>query len=723
MSSTLGAVSPILALSLLLAVGFAAATLAKRLRFPSVTGYILAGLILGPVGLNVLPADLMEDRLRTFTDIALMLVAFGIGESLDLAQRRRGARLLVRVGLAESIGSFLLAGAGTGLAAWATGAFDVLTTAATCVAAGLIAGAIAVATAPASTIAVIRETGATGPVSRLVLSSVAINNAASITLFGLAVVASRLLLGTAPSSLWLQVTMPFAVTLGSLALGLLVGLMIDLVVHRLSRRSDVLIFALSAVFFCGGAAEYFGFSAMLAGLAAGFAVVNRDRRDVRAFRAINDFEPPIYGVFFALAGAQLHIKELIAGGVVGVVFVLLRAGGKLLGAWLGSRGSQLPPRVRRFFGLGLLSQAGLAIGLAYLVQQDASLSLVRSVLINVVVASVVVNELVGPPLLRLLLVRAGETGAEAPAELPRAPRIAALTDISIVPWTWPKLTPPERPDGTVVFGVGHPRTVRGLARMATLMAHYYGAMPLAVRVTVGEEPEDFWGSELDSQTRALFAEARDEARSMGYLLATSVEFAPTPAIGIVSMAEAERAQAIVLGHPLRGTATEFRRVVDEVAREALCPVVMVKFAGPLHTERILVPITSIDDLEPIRPIVAALASVEYHEITLMCLLPPEAPAAEEAQRQETMKTWMERLQVSAQIVCSVERTEARLPAVLEAAEHHDIVVMAAGTTRGLRRLFFGSLAEDVAARCPRTLLTVRGGLEAATFTERHARRL
>lgn len=702
-----GPVNSILGLSLLLAVGFTAAELAKRIRLPSVTGYIVAGLVLGPVGFDLLPKELVEGRLQTFTDIALMLVAFGIGESLDLRQLRRGARLLVGVVLGTSIACFVLGGLGMGLAAYLTQAFGVLTTWQVCLAAGLLAGSIAVETAPASTIAVIRELSAAGPLSRLVLSSVAMINGASITLFGIVVVVARALLGTAPAQVWLQAVMPLVVILGSLALGLLVGLTIDLVVHRLSRRTDVLVFALGAVFLCGGLADYLGFSSLLAGLAAGAAVVNRDRRDVRAFRAINDFEPPIYAIFFGLAGVQLHLRELVAGGVTAVVFVLARAAGKLLGAWAGARNSQLDPEMKRVFGLGLLSQAGLAIGLAYLVQHDPSLIIVRSLLINVVVASVVVNELIGPPLLRLVLTRAGETAAEAvgPERPPAPPQ--GESDIEVVPWTWPKLVAPERPVGTVIFGVGNPQTARGLARIATLMAHYYRATPLGVHVMVEEDPDDFWGGEQDRETRALFALARAEAASMGYPMAATVEFAPTPAIGLNSVAEAEEAQAILLGHPLGGTATEFRRVVDEVAREALCPVILVRFAGPLHTERILVPLTSIEGMEPIEPVVAALASVEHHELTLLCMLPPEAGRRDEQQARERMQHWIAKVGVPADVRCILARTEARLPAVLEAARDHDIVVMASGTSRGVRRLFFGSLAEDIAVRCHRTMITVR----------------
>ena len=704
-------VNPIFALSLLLTFGYAVARLAQLARLPSVTGYIIAGIILGPVGLDLVPDEVSTGQLRTFTDIALMLVAFGIGERLDLTRLRSTYRIVLRVGLGEIAGSFLLVALAVGGVAYLCRSFDVLTDWRTCISAALIAGSIAVATAPASTVAVVREMGAAGPVSRLILSSVAVNNAASILLFGLTVAAAHPMLGVAPRQLWLEVATPFAVALGSLALGLAVGLITDTIVHRLTRRQDVLIVALGAVFFCGGLAEFLGFSAMLAGLAAGFAVVNRDRRDVRAFRAINDFEPPIYGIFFALAGVQLHLHELISAGGVGLAFVLARALGKVGGAWLGARGTELPPKVANKLGLGLLSQAGLAIGLAYLVQQDEALAPIRSALINVVVASVVVNELIGPPLLRWVLGVAGEGGAaDQPAALPKISH-ARMASVEVVPWTWPKLKPPSRPHGVVVFGIHNPQTVRGLARIAILLANYYRARPLAVRVLTEQSPDDFWGGSLDEQTRALFKIARSEGEAMGYPVETMVEFASDPAMGLVSVASSEEAHAVILGHPLGVTIQDFARVVDQVGAEALCPVVVAKLQGPFHTERILVPITAPENLRPVLPVVAALAAIEHHEITLLHLLPPDASAGEEREAVEQMREALAQVGAEAALTYSTVRAEARVLAVTEAAANHDVLIMPLETPRGLRRLFLGSMAEDVAMRCTKPILMVRGGFE------------
>ncbi|MBC7287079.1 MAG: universal stress protein, partial [Armatimonadetes bacterium] len=454
-----------------------------------------------------------------------------------------------------------------------------------------------------------------------------------------------------------------------------------------------------------------GFSAMLAGLAAGFAVVNRDRRDVRAFRAINDFEPPIYGIFFALAGVQLHLRELVEAGAVGLAFVLARAVGKLGGAWLGARFTRLPAKVGQRLGLGLLSQAGLAIGLAYLVQQDRALAPIQSVLINIVVASVVINELLGPPLERWILVSVGEAGPPSEAVAPVPVRHARLASIEVVPWTWPKLTPPRSPTGSVVFGVRHPQTVRGLARIAILLANYYQARPIAVRVITEQSPDDFWAGSLDEQTRALFAAARAEGDAMGYRVDSTVEFSSDPALGLVNVATAEQAQAVVLGHPLEATLQQFSRVVDQVGAEALCPVVVAKFQGPLHTERILVPITSVENLKPVLPVIASLAAIEHHEITVLHLLAHDASVVEERDAIEEMQESLASVGAQAAVNYQTVRAEARVLAVSEAAHGYDILVMALETPRGLRRIFFGSMAEDVAMRCTKPILMVRAGIE------------
>lgn len=710
--SGLGEVDVTLALSLLLAAGFACARLAKLVHLPSVTGYILAGVLVGPSGFDLIPAELFESRLQMFTTIALLLVAFGIGERFDVGQLRGSARLLVRLATGEVLGTFVLVAVSVGVTAWCTGAGGGGRESAIAIA--LVSASIAVATAPAATVSVIRELGASGPLSRLILSDIVVNNALSITFFGLSVAAAQALLGTGTGSGLTRVLMPELTTIASLLVGLLVGLITDLVVHKLSSRHDVLVVSLAAVFFCGGIANYTGLSPLLAGVAAGFAVVNRDRRDVRAFRALNDFEPPIYGIFFSLAGAELHLRDMVAAGAIGIAFVVMRAAGKVLGAWVGARSGGMPPLQSRVIGLGLLPQAGLAIGLAYLVRQDETLVAIRSVVINVVVASVVINELLGPPLVRQMLLWAGEV----PDTETRARRATpdAGTNADVVPWTWSKLTPSPRSEGTVIAALGNPATAAGVMRIATLLAHRYRATPVALNVAVCCRNEGFWNEAEESNGSPVCEIAHEEAACLGYEALTEVEYAEEVAQGILRSAERSNAQAIVMGHPLTHEAPSFGRVVETVAEDALCPVVVVRFAGALHTERILVPITSDADFMVVRPMVCALAMVMDHSITILWLMAPDASEAEMREKEDAVLSSMAR-GLPGQVSVRAVVAESRVHEVLQAAEEHDIVVMATGTRRGLRRVFFGSLAEDVALRLNKPMLVVRGGLESRGLDE------
>lgn len=697
----------IFALSLLLAAGFAVASLVKLIRLPAVTGYILAGLSLGPSGFGIIGPEISQGRLVIFTNIAMMLVAFGIGERFDLQQLRRSRKALFRVSLGECTATFFLVLAGVSGVAWLLGSGGVGNGWGWIFSLGLVAASIAVATAPASTVAVLREVEASGPISRLLLSSVVVNNALSVTLFGVALTASGALLATSSGNPWLHAVLPIAKTVSSLLLGILIGFLTDLVVHKLSRREEVLVVALAAVFFSGGLADHLGLSSLLAAVAAGFAVVNRDRRDVRAFRALNDFEPPVYGVFFALAGAQLHLAEMASAGLLAGVYILTRAGGKYLGASWGARSAGLEPVRANSIGLGLLPQAGLAIALAYVIRQDPTMDPIRSVLLNIVIASVVFNELLGPPLVSLMARRAGEVPVKSTAEKDPGPFTVIVSDVG--PWDGPPLEPSSHPDGYVLFGLSHPGRAVAMTRLATLLSHQYRALPLAVRVIVGEHQGDFWNSDADPATLNLFQLARTEAKSLGYPLETYSEFAEETAEGILRAAEAVRAQTIILGHPLARRAPEFARIVDSVARDSLCPVAVAKLTERVQLKKILVPLSDMDELPIVLPVVSALGIVPGNEITFLRLMPHETSPTELTARAERVRKALGgRL---ARSDCRAVGTDSRVHTIIDNSNGYDIVVMSATDQRGLRRVFFGSLAEDVAVRIDRPMLLVRGGTE------------
>lgn len=695
----------VFALSLLLAAGFATARLVRLVRLPGVTGYILAGMALGPSGFDIIGRELSESRLEVFTNIAIMLVAFGIGERFDLQQLRRSANALARVSIGEVSTTFVLVWLSVSLTAWFTATGGGGLSLAGHVSLGLVAASIAVATAPASTVAVLRESEASGPISRLLLSSVVVNNALSVTLFGIAVAAAGGLLQTGTGSGLYRALSPMVMTGSSLLLGILVGFVTDLLVHRLTRREEVLIVALAAVFFTGGLAGLLGLSALLAGVAAGFAVVNRDRRDVRAFRALNDFEPPIYGIFFALAGAQLHLAEMASAGWLALAFVLARIGGKYFGAWAGARQAGLDRLRATSIGMGLLPQAGLAIALAYVIRQEPSMVPIRDYLLNVIIASVVINELIGPPLVNWMAARVGEI----PRRKIAAEDMEVEAEADVSAWKGSSLRPARHPNGYVLFGLSHPGRAAAVTRLATLLSHEFRAMPLAVHVVAGEHQGDFWSSQPDRDSLNLFQLARREAQNLGYPLKTYSEFAEETAEGIVRAAESVKAQAIVLGHPLARRAPEFARIVDAVARDSLCPVVVAKMTGRFDVQNILVAVSSRDELYALQPFISALSLLPQENLTVVRLMPHETSAGELEKREEEVREIVSEYLEGTP--CRAVATESRVHRVLSESERFDMLVMSASGQRGLRRVFFGSLAEDVALRIKKPMLIIRSGVE------------
>ncbi len=699
-----------LALALLMGVGLLGAKLAQLLRLPSVTGFICVGLLLGPSVLNVIRQEHLEADLSHFAQIALMLIAFGIGEHLDWRQLRRSVGSVGLIALFEAFGGCLLVAGGAFAAAYLTrvgppgwGVREYL-----CLAALL--GSVATATAPAATYHVVREIRAAGPLTRTLMAVIAVDNGLAITVFGIVLGGVLAILGSGEGGVLHAVGRGVLASLSSVLIGSVAGLLIDLFVHRLKRRGEMLTAGLALLLLAGETSRVLGFSSLLAGMAAGCVIVNRDRRDVRVFRAINDFEAPLYALFFTLAGAHLKLQGLLAAGAVGLVYAVFRVLGKMAGSHVGARIAGAAGPVRRFLGVALIPQAGVAIGLVFLIQADPALADYAAIATPVVLAGVVLSELAGPITVKMALTRAGETGAESDVgPLPaNALGTGAMADLELVPWTWPQLSPGETTGETVVFGVRHPLTAAPVGRISTLLAHYYNARPLAVAVQTGEQTRDYRGSGIERETGNLFRAARGEVAQLGYPLLTTVEFGDDVPGALLKIARDERARAIVLGHPLEGSAKQFHRVVDAVAERAEVPVVVVRFSGPLHTERILVPVGELEELAFVQPLVQALSTVSEHEITVVQLLATTAGDEEVRRAEEALRQWTTEHGVNEPVVCRAQPTDSRLEAILEAARDHDVIVMGLDRSTRLRRVLFGSLAEEVAVNCRRPILLVGG---------------
>jgi len=690
------------AVALLLGGGFAAAKLGNLLRLPSVTGYICAGFILGPSGFALISTEMVDHQLGHFSQIALMMIAFGIVEHLEIRRLKASLGRIFFIGICETCGAFILVFAGC-LAMASFGAVVPTAWSPThLIILAILLGAVSLATAPASTMHVVREAQARGPLTTTLMAVVAVDNSLAITLFGIIAAVARHLMNVNGGSIFMALSAALLEVAASLALGFLGGIIIDFINNRLRQPGEMLTAGLAILLLTGEIARMLNISALLAGMAAGFTIINREHRDIRLFRALNAFEPPIYVLFFTLAGIHLDIESLGTAGWLGLVYFLCRSLGKVIGASLGAKLTVSPKSVHRFLGLALTPQAGIAIGLIFLINSDQSIKMFAPVIIPVVLAGVFFSELIGPIFVRQAVRLAGEVPAPLPADRHQAEsQPDGVTGVPMVPWTWPRLQRPINESGVVLFGANHLATTRALARMAAIFANYYASVPMAVKVHASppnpvEEQED----------EAIMLTAKAEMYTMG--CAMEKEFIQTEeqAQGFLEASRRHRVRAIVLGHCQDLTPSAFQKVIGQVVTQAPCPTVVIKFSGVLHTEKILVAVISMRDLHPLRPFIRALDRVGKHKITLMQLLPSYEPEEVRTRATNRLRRWAEQEGLKAVIDCQAKTTDARQKTIITEAANHDLLIMAGPRHPKMHRLLFGSLLHSVAAKCPITMLTV-----------------
>lgn len=194
---------------------------------------------------------------------------------------------------------------------------------------------------------------------------------------------------------------------GSIALGYLIGLLIASWATKVEEHGEMLILLTGCVLLCVGVSMLLELSSLVASLAVGATMVNLSQNSRRLFQALAKSDPPFYAIFFVIAGGDLNLSLLKTMGLLGVIYVVGRAAGKFLGSHLGARHTNLPEPVRKLLGFGLMSQAGLAVGLALTITRRFP-DLAPSV-VTVVLSAVAVNEMIGPLSARLAIIRSGES--------------------------------------------------------------------------------------------------------------------------------------------------------------------------------------------------------------------------------------------------------------------------------------------------------------------------
>ncbi|RMD68204.1 MAG: cation:proton antiporter, partial [Gammaproteobacteria bacterium] len=281
----------------------------------------------------------------------------------------------------------------------------------------LLLGAISAATAPAATVMVIQEMRAGGVLTSTLLAVVGIDDAIALILYGFAAAVAKALLTAEAAFSVSAIAGGAAFEIGgAILLGGLSGVLLARWLRRLESTEALFSVLIGAMLLILGIARQFGLSPLLANMALGIALANTcPMPSERIFNHVSLFAAPLLIAFFVVAGAHLRIDLLFSLGLLSLVYLLARMAGKVSGAFLGAALGGAAPEVRRYIGFGLLSQVGIAIGLSLVVAGEfAPLGEegrhIALIVINVLLATTVVTEIVGPILTRYALVKAGEAG-------------------------------------------------------------------------------------------------------------------------------------------------------------------------------------------------------------------------------------------------------------------------------------------------------------------------
>ena len=395
----------ILLLGIAVFFGTAGARLFQKLHIPQVVGYIVIGLILGGSVLKLIDIEVVMS-LSPLNMFALGIIGFTIGRELKLDIFRRYGKQFVIILISEGVFAFVAVGLLTGLVAYLF-THDLNRS----MAMGVVLGAISSATAPAATVDVLWEYKTRGILTRTILAIVALDDGLSLLLYGFAASLAAVLLGGGHGNWAANLLMPFWEIFGAVALGIIIGLLLVFITKRIEESGKVLAFALSSILLGVGLSIILRVESILTAMTLGATLVNLlPRRSKDVFEIVGKFSPPIYVLFFVLVGARLQITGIPVWIIVlAVVYVLGRSMGKISGSWFGAYISKSPEKVRKYLGLCLFSQAGVAIGLSILASERFGGSIGETIIL-IVTSTTFLVQIIGPPLVKLGVKKAGEIG-------------------------------------------------------------------------------------------------------------------------------------------------------------------------------------------------------------------------------------------------------------------------------------------------------------------------
>lgn len=394
----LGITSPvsitIISIAIMLFAGFLLTRLTKLIKLPNVTAYIVAGILIGPYCLNLIPTNFVTNT-SFLADVSLAFIAFSTGEFFRFDALKKNGGKVVIITIFEALLASILVFIVSYFVMHLALPFSI------------VLGALAAATAPASTMMTIRQTNSKGDFVDTLLQVVALDDVVGLIAYSVAI--SIAIASIAGSFSFISVVKPILINLAALVIGGLFGFLMKLLMPKKRSKDNRLIISIALLFTYCGLCSLVDVSPLLGCMCMSTIYINITNDD-KLFKQLNYFTPPILLLFFVRSGVSFDLKALVSSSsigsvpiiVIGVVYFFVRIIGKYGGAYLGSLIVKKDKKVRNYLGLALIPQAGVAIGLAAMGARTIG-GEVGAALETIILASSVLYELIGPACAKLSL--------------------------------------------------------------------------------------------------------------------------------------------------------------------------------------------------------------------------------------------------------------------------------------------------------------------------------
>ena len=386
----------LVALSVILFSGFLVTRLTKLLKLPNVTGYIVAGVLIGPYVLNAVPQGVI-DGMGFMSDIALAFIAFGVGKFFKREVIRATGKGVIVITVLESLIAGVLVTLAMHFLFHMEWDFS------------MVLGAIATATAPASTMMTINQYHARGGFVNTLLQVVALDDV--VCLLAFSVISAVTTAGARGDVGFFDIALPIVYNVVAILIGLACGFLLSKLLSPKRSKDNRLILVIAMLLGISGLCAAFGISPLLSCMVFGAAYINITY-DKELYHQINNFTPPVMSMFFILSGMNLDLSVMGTVGVIGISYFFIRIVGKYAGTYLGSLFTGADKKIRNFLGLALIPQAGVAIGLAFSGQRNLPPEL-GNLMLAIILFSSVFYELIGPVCAKSALILSGSISKEA----------------------------------------------------------------------------------------------------------------------------------------------------------------------------------------------------------------------------------------------------------------------------------------------------------------------